>query len=248
MDFRMLCTKHLIEMSSGVTVASAMSQQENAMCRRERRRNLRIVARFLGCALTAKLAVLPVTQVMEKVVGIVRAQRSGSFRCARDREQTCLMVLDRHYHVGCCRFGYVLFLNHLYRSGRDSRTFQKPAHLRDFLWRQRFGMRRVKYLSVLADREQKSAVGFLPDRTDPIDEVRSFRPGDIARNRVPENRLECASIPIENPMRCCHSTRLRAIHITVKGDSGAHARQPVLPAVAPHIALHQTSALEKLDE
>jgi hypothetical protein len=61
MDFRMLCTKHLIEMSSGVTVASAMSQQDNATCRRERRRNLRIVARFLGLALTAKLAVLPVT-------------------------------------------------------------------------------------------------------------------------------------------------------------------------------------------
>jgi hypothetical protein len=157
------------------------------------------------------------------------------------------MVLDRHYHVECCRFGYVLFLNHLYRSGRDSRTLQKPAHLRDFLWRQRFAMRRVKCLSVLADCEQKSAVGFLPDRTEPIDEVRSFRPGDIARDRVPENRLECASIPIENPMRCCHLTRLRAIHITVKGDTGAHARRPVLPAVAPHIARPKPSALEELN-
>jgi hypothetical protein len=31
--------------------------------------------------------------------------------------------------------------------------------------------------------------------------VQSVRPGDIARNRVPENRLECAPIPIQYPVR-----------------------------------------------
>jgi hypothetical protein len=95
---------------------------------------------------------------MKKMMRIVRAQRSSGFPRAPDRKQTCLMVVYSHYHVGCWRFGYALFLNHLHRRGRCARSFQKPAKLRYLLWRQFFGMRRVKYVLVLTDREQQSAV------------------------------------------------------------------------------------------
>jgi len=237
MDFRMLRAKHLLEMSSGVAVAGSVSQQDDATCRRQRRGNLRIVARLLRFALPAQLAVLPVTQVMKKMVRIVRAECSSGFRRAPDGKETCLMVVYSHYHVGCWRFRYTLILGHLHRCGRCARTFQKPAKLRHFLCRQFFGMRRVKYVSVLTDREQQPAVRFPVHRTEPFDEMQSVRPGGIARKRVAENRLKCAPIPIENPVRCCQlisprvrlaaaaPSRLRVIHTTIKRESVAQARQ-----------------------
>jgi hypothetical protein len=59
----------------------------------------------------------------------------------------------------------------------------------------------VEHVSLLTDLQKKPAVVFLAHRTEPVGEVQSVRPGDIARNRVPENRLECAPIPIQDPVR-----------------------------------------------
>ena len=96
----MLRAQHVPEMRSSVAVAGSVSQQDDATCRRKGRSNCRIVAGLLGFALAAQLAVLPVTQVMKKVVWIVRAQRSRGFGRAGDREQARLMVIDSHHHVG----------------------------------------------------------------------------------------------------------------------------------------------------
>jgi hypothetical protein len=218
-------------------VAGSVSQQDDATCRRKGRGNCRIVAGLLGFALAAQLAVLPVAQVMKKVVWIVWAQRSRGLRRTRDRKQTCLMVIDGHDHIEWRGFGCALFLDHLDRSRRHARTFQKPAQLPDLLWRQRFGMMLVEYVSLLTDLHKKPAVMFLARRTEPLGEVQSVRPGDIARNRVPENRLECAPIPIQDPVRRRqlalprYSTdfhgapRLRVIHTTSKREPVARARQ-----------------------
>jgi hypothetical protein len=149
------------------------------------------------------------------------------------------MAVDSHDHVECWRFGYALYLNHLHRSGRHARSFQKPAQLRDLLWRQCFGMKLVKYVTLLTDLQMNSAVRFLPRRTEPLGEVQSVRPGDIARNRMPENRLEGTPIPIWNPMKCRQLAlpvfassavppRLRVIHTTIKRQAVARARQDSL--------------------
>jgi len=59
----------------------------------------------------------------------------------------------------------------------------------------------VEYVSLLTDLHKKPAVMFLARRAEPLGEVQSVRPGDVARNRVPENSLECAPIPIQDPVR-----------------------------------------------
>ena len=77
---------------------------------------------------------------------------------------------------------------------------------------------------------------FLARGTEPLREVESVRPGDIARNRVSENRLECATIPMQDPMRrrqlilsrstrLRRAVRLRVIDTTIKRQAMAGARQ-----------------------
>jgi hypothetical protein len=107
-----------------------------------------------------------------------------------------LVVVYRHYHIECRGFGGTIILNHIHGSGRYADTFEKPAQLRDLLRRQFLSMRLTKDMSVLADREQHSAVRLLPCRTQPIDEMRSVRPGQVVGGRMPENRLQSAPIPI----------------------------------------------------
>src|SRR4029077_10249978 len=62
----------------------------------------------------------------------------------------------------------------------------------------------MKDVSVLTDRNQKSAIRLLMGRTKPIDEMQYDRPGEITGEWMPEYRLERAPIAVKNPMRCRH--------------------------------------------
>src|SRR5215472_15738223 len=124
--------------------------------------------------------------MMKKVVWIVGQQRARSLRGALDGKEPRAMVVDSHHHVGCGRFGCVIFLHDIHGRGRDTGSLQELAKLRDVLGRQFLLMGLMEDMSLLTDREQQSAVRLLACGTESFDEMHSVRPGEIARDRMPE--------------------------------------------------------------